>query len=95
MGYGQKEPLINENVSYEVRKLNETKVFAGITALGFTNIINNQQALDLLKSAVVKKHIPSMIEIGLCYSSGTLVEKNILATIRFHNFLKLLGYNSD
>jgi len=52
-------------------------VFAGITALGFTNIIANEQALDLLKDAVVKKHIPSMIEIGLCYSSGTLVKKNI------------------
>lgn len=66
-------------------------VFAGITALGFTNLISNQQALDLLKDAVVKKHIPSMIEIGLCYSSGTLVKKNLNEAFKFWNQAKILG----
>ncbi|KAF0152445.1 MAG: Sel1 domain-containing protein [Ignavibacteria bacterium] len=50
--------------------------WAAITALGYSSQIANQQALDLLKKAVEKKHIPSMIELGLLYMNGTLVEKN-------------------
>lgn len=50
--------------------------WAAITALGFSNQIANQQALDFLKKSVDKKHIPSMIELGLLYLNGTLVEKN-------------------
>ena len=47
--------------------------WAGISASGFDNQFaggeSNQQALDFLKNAVDKKHIPSMIEMGLLYST--------------------------
>jgi len=66
-------------------------VFASITALGFTNLINNQQALDLLKTAAVKNHIPSIIELGICYSSGTLVDKDINQAIKYWDIAKNLG----
>lgn len=66
-------------------------VLAGITALGFSNRITEQQALELLKNAVAKKHLPSMIELGLCYSSGTLVDKDIQQAIYYWNAAKKLG----
>jgi len=50
--------------------------WAAITALGFSNQLAVNQALDFLKKAVDKKHIPSMIELGLLYLNGTIVEKN-------------------
>ncbi len=87
----------NENFINEIRESAGKKnpeamfVFAGITAMGFGNIITNEQALDLLKEAVVKKHIPSMIEIGLCYSSGTIVQKNINEALRYWNQAVELG----
>lgn len=66
-------------------------VTAGITALGFTNQISNQQALELLKNAVAKKHIPSIIELGLCYGSGTLVKKDISKAVEYWELAKNLG----
>jgi len=48
---------------------------AGISALGFENQISDQQALEFLKKAVAKNHIPSMIEMGLLYSIGKLVSR--------------------
>jgi uncharacterized protein len=66
-------------------------VFAGMTALGFANILTNEQALDLLKDAVVKNHIPSMIELGICYSAGTLVNKNLNEAFKYWQQAKDLG----
>lgn len=65
--------------------------WAGISALGFDNQISNQQALDFLKKAVDKKHIPSMIEMGLLYSSGTLVQKDKQKAIDYWSMAQKLG----
>ncbi|MCL4549711.1 MAG: sel1 repeat family protein [Bacteroidetes bacterium] len=65
--------------------------WAGISALGFENQISNQQALDFLKKAVDKKHIPSMIEMGLLYSSGKLVQKNKEKALQYWEMAKNLG----
>lgn len=65
--------------------------WAGISALGFDNQISNQQALDFLKNAVDKKHIPSMIEMGLLYSTGTLVPKNKQKSFEYWSMAKKLG----
>jgi len=65
--------------------------WAGISALGFDNQISNQQALDFLKKAVDKKHVASMIELGLLYSSGTLVEKDRDKAIQYWESAKKLG----
>jgi hypothetical protein len=66
-------------------------VWAGIAAMGFGNQLTEKQALDFLKSAVDKKHIPSMIELGLLYSSGILVEKNRDRAIEYWVMAKKLG----
>ena len=88
----QKESFINALKESANKKDSEAMyVFASMTALGFTNIINNLQALDLLKNAVVKNHIPSMIELGLCYSSGTLVNKDIEQALKYWDMAKTLG----
>lgn len=65
--------------------------WAGIAALGFYNQIANQQALDFLKKAVALKHIPSMIELGLLYMSGTLVEKDKNKAFSYWKMAQELG----
>ena len=55
---------------------NAMYVWAGLIAMGFDHRLNNEQALELLESAADENHIYSIIELGLCYYSGTLVDKN-------------------
>ena len=66
-------------------------VWAGIAALGYNNQLSEKQALDFLKTAVDKKHVPSMLELGLLYSSGTLVEKNRDKAIEYWTLAKNSG----
>ncbi len=51
-------------------------VWAGLTALGFDYSLSSEQALDLLDRAGNLDHSYSLIEEGLCYYNGTLVEKD-------------------
>ena len=88
----QSEKFINSlKEKAGIKDPNAMYVFAGITALGFTNLITNEQAFELLTEAVAKNHIPSMIELGLCYSSGTLVKKDLKRAISFWEMAKKLG----
>lgn len=55
-------------------------VWAALRALGFDGIlqakqswISDDQALRLLERASEKKHLPSMVELGLCYYTGRWV----------------------
>ncbi|MEW6508617.1 MAG: tetratricopeptide repeat protein [Bacteroidota bacterium] len=66
-------------------------VWAGMAALGYNNQITEKQALDFLRTAVSKKHIPSMIELGLLYSSGSLVEKNRKKAAEYWEMAKSMG----
>ncbi|NJD22935.1 MAG: sel1 repeat family protein [Melioribacter sp.] len=70
---------------------NAMYAWAGISALGFDNQMSNQQALDFLKKAVEKKHVSSIIELGLLYSTGKLVEKNREKAIQYWETAKALG----
>lgn len=65
--------------------------WAGISALGFENQISDQQALEFLKKAVNKNHIPSMIEMGMLYSVGKLVPRNREKAIEYWSMAKELG----
>lgn len=51
-------------------------VWAGLVALGFNYSITGKQALELLESAADEGHIYSIIELGLCYYNGNLVDKD-------------------
>lgn len=66
-------------------------VWAGMAALGYNNQITEKQALDFLRTAVAKKHIPSMIELGLLYSSGSLVEKNREKAVEYWKMAMEMG----
>jgi hypothetical protein len=71
-----------ENFFGELKKETEAHnpdamyVWAGLIAMGFDYQLTNEQALDLLENAVKLNHIYSLIEKGLCYYTGTLVEKD-------------------
>ncbi len=60
-------------------------VWAGITAIGYNNQLSNSQALDFLNRAADNKHLPSLIELGLCYSSGSIVKKDFSKAIEYWN----------
>ncbi len=51
-------------------------VWAGLTALGFDYQLTNEQALELLEKAAELNHVNSLVEKGLCYYNGTLVDEN-------------------
>ena len=70
---------------------NAMYAWAGISALGFDNQMSNQQALEFLKKAVEKKHIASIIELGLLYSTGIMVEKNREKAVKYWETAKALG----
>ncbi len=65
--------------------------YAGLTALGINNELGNQQVLESFKKAAEKNHIPSIIELGLLYSSGSLMPKNISKAVEYWNSAKSLG----
>ena len=50
--------------------------WAGLVALGFDYQLTDEQALELLEKGVDRDHVYSIIEKGLCYYSGTLVEQD-------------------
>jgi TPR repeat protein len=51
-------------------------IYSALAALGFNNQITSEQALALLQSAAKANHIPSLIEMGLLHSLGTIVPKD-------------------
>ena len=75
--------LIRENGFFDDLKILVDKnnsdamfVWAGLVALGFDYQLTSEQAFDLLEKASLQNHIPSILEKGLCYYSGTLVNKD-------------------
>ena len=50
--------------------------YAGLVALGFDYSLTDEQAYELLEKAASQNHIYSIIEIGLSYFNGNLVEQN-------------------
>ena len=66
-------------------------VWAGLTALGLDYQLTDEQALELLEKGVKQKHIYSIIETGLCYYSGTLVEQNKDKAIKYWQEAEVLG----
>jgi len=58
-------------------------VWAGLIALGLDYSLTEEQAFDLLKKAETNNHLNSIIELGLAYYSGSLVEKDSLKAIEY------------
>jgi len=70
---------------------NAMYVWAGLTALGLDYQLTDEQALLLLKKGVELKHVYSIIEIGLCYFSGTLVKQDKDLAIEYWTIASELG----
>ncbi|MCX7876842.1 MAG: sel1 repeat family protein [Melioribacteraceae bacterium] len=87
---------IEQNINTVKEKVNKNDpdaiyCWAALTALGINNNFANAQALELLKKAVEKNHIPSLIELGLIYYNGTFVEKNVSKSYELWEKAKSLG----
>ncbi len=66
-------------------------VWAAITAFGFDYQLADQQALDLLLKASGKGHIPSLIESGMVYLTGSMVEKDTSKALEYWTKAEELG----
>ena len=66
-------------------------VWAGLVALGLDYQLTDEQALGLLEKGVEQNHIYSIIETGLCYYSGTLVEQDKERAIEYWEDAESLG----
>lgn len=66
-------------------------VWAGLIALGLDYSLTEQQAFDLLKKAEKQNHINSIIELGLAYYSGSIVEKDSLKALSYFESAAKLG----
>ncbi|PID59415.1 MAG: hypothetical protein CR986_05960 [Ignavibacteriae bacterium] len=66
-------------------------VWAGLIALGLDYRLTEKQALELLLRAEKKKHIYSIIELGLANYSGSLVKKDSLKALEYFKLASELG----
>ncbi len=66
-------------------------VWAGLTAMGFDYRITYKQAIEFLEKAAAQNHIPSIIEIGLAYYSGSIVKKDKKKAIEYWEKAAELG----
>lgn len=66
-------------------------VWAGLIALGLDYRLTEKQAFELLQKAEKKKHINSIIELGLAYYSGSLVSKDSLKALEYFKSASDLG----
>lgn len=55
---------------------NAMYAWAGLVALGFDYRLTSEQALDLLIKAGNQNHLQSIVETGLCYYNGNLVDQD-------------------
>lgn len=73
-----KDSTIFKSLKAEIEKDNPVALYswAALTGLGLDYRITNKQALEFLQRAVEQNYIPALIEMGLNYYAGTLVEQN-------------------
>jgi TPR repeat protein len=66
-------------------------VWSGLTSIGFTKLLNDKQAFDLLERAALAGHAPSMVELGLCYFTGRWIQKDQNKAVELWNRASELG----
>ena len=73
-----RQPEFERQLHTEAERNNADALYAWacITALGFDKLLSEEQALQLLNRAVAGNHVPSMMELALCYSSGRWVKQD-------------------
>jgi uncharacterized protein len=66
-------------------------VWSGLTSIGFSKLLNENQAFDLLQRAASAGHVPSMVELGSCYFSGRWTNQNRDIAVEWWNKASSLG----
>ena len=55
---------------------NALYIWSGLTSIGFSKMLNEKQAFDLLQRAAAAGHVPSIVELGSCYFTGRWTKQN-------------------
>ncbi|RPI07063.1 MAG: sel1 repeat family protein [Ignavibacteriae bacterium] len=66
-------------------------VWAGLTSIGFSKVLNEKQALNLLQRAAAAGHVPSMVELGSCHFTGRWVKQNREKAVEWWSRASSLG----
>ena len=66
-------------------------VWAALIAYDFDVTVSKAEALNLLRKAADKNHVPSIIELGLLYKNGSMVPKDIFRAKEFFEHAIKLG----
>lgn len=60
-------------------------VWSGLTAVGFSKLLNEKQAFDLIQRAASAGHVPSMVELGSCYFTGRWIQQDVNKAVEWWN----------
>jgi uncharacterized protein len=66
-------------------------VWSGLTSIGFSRMLDDKKAFDLLEHAAVIEHVPSMVEIGLCYFTGRWIQQDREKAVEWWSRASKLG----
>jgi uncharacterized protein len=66
-------------------------VWSGLTSIGFSKMLNEKQAFDLLQRAVSVGHVPAIVELGSCYFTGRWTKQNRGKAVELWNHASALG----
>jgi uncharacterized protein len=65
--------------------------WSGLTSIGFSKLLNEKQAFDLLQHAASTGHVPAIIELGSCYFTGRWTKQNRDKAVELWNQASALG----
>ena len=66
-------------------------VWSGLTSIGFSKLLNEKQAFDLLQRAASAGHVPAIVELGSCYFTGRWINQNRDKAVELWNQASKLG----
>jgi TPR repeat protein len=66
-------------------------VWSGLTSIGFSKMLNEKQAFDLLQRAASVGHVPALVELGSCYFTGRWTNQNRDKAVELWNQASKLG----
>jgi TPR repeat protein len=66
-------------------------IWSGLTSIGFSKMLNEKQAFDLLQRAAAAGLVPAIVELGSCYFTGRWVKQNRDKTVELWNRASALG----
>ncbi len=58
-------------------------VWSGLTAVGFSKLLNEKQAFDLIQRAAGAGNPPALVELGSCYFTGRWVQQDMAKAVEW------------